>query len=281
MLSAWLCSVAGLLIICHACVTFRMDEGHSVYAMTDDPMDKCIAACYVCFLRLVQISFKAIVYVNFTTGVDETGRSVVRTRSRLRLSRLGKTGKVSALVLPSGDMAALNPVSDVHVSLRQLSTKPRWRIGSDRPSGGLGCLANESSLSENVSDSNKLDSDLLATSYMSDNFETTTIEDLKMLQFRCPRRSRLIAIWLCSLIHTLLEVWEYTAGRRPTSLLRHEVAWCSTFSCLETSKTGDSAGFQHPLVEPVATVASEPNHIRMFDGRLLTNSLDLFANGVD
>ncbi|KAG5450018.1 hypothetical protein CSKR_103251, partial [Clonorchis sinensis] len=26
--------------------------------------------------------------------------------------------------------------------------------------------------------------------------------------------------------------------------LEHEAAWCSTFSCLKTSQTGDSAGFQ-------------------------------------
>ncbi|KAG5441660.1 hypothetical protein CSKR_103201 [Clonorchis sinensis] len=32
----------------------------------------------------------------------------------------------------------------------------------------------------------------------------------------------------------------------PTSAtqLEHEAAWCSTFSCLKTSQTGDSAGFQ-------------------------------------
>ncbi|KAG5441409.1 hypothetical protein CSKR_107687, partial [Clonorchis sinensis] len=28
--------------------------------------------------------------------------------------------------------------------------------------------------------------------------------------------------------------------------LEHEAAWCSTFSCLKTSQTGDSAGFQLP-----------------------------------
>ncbi|KAG5450957.1 hypothetical protein CSKR_105287 [Clonorchis sinensis] len=28
------------------------------------------------------------------------------------------------------------------------------------------------------------------------------------------------------------------------SQLDHEAAWCSTFSCLKTSQTGDSAGFQ-------------------------------------
>ncbi|KAG5441174.1 hypothetical protein CSKR_102727 [Clonorchis sinensis] len=27
--------------------------------------------------------------------------------------------------------------------------------------------------------------------------------------------------------------------------LEHEAAWCSTFSCLKTSQTGDSAGFQN------------------------------------
>ncbi|KAG5442214.1 hypothetical protein CSKR_100200 [Clonorchis sinensis] len=29
--------------------------------------------------------------------------------------------------------------------------------------------------------------------------------------------------------------------------LEHEAAWCSTFSCLKTSQTGDSAGFQHNI----------------------------------
>ncbi|KAG5448021.1 hypothetical protein CSKR_106608 [Clonorchis sinensis] len=29
--------------------------------------------------------------------------------------------------------------------------------------------------------------------------------------------------------------------------LKHEAAWCSTFSCLETSQTRDSAGFQVSL----------------------------------
>ncbi|KAG5446469.1 hypothetical protein CSKR_105818 [Clonorchis sinensis] len=29
--------------------------------------------------------------------------------------------------------------------------------------------------------------------------------------------------------------------------LEHEAAWCSTFSCLETSQTGDSSGFQLSL----------------------------------
>ncbi|KAG5445585.1 hypothetical protein CSKR_106904, partial [Clonorchis sinensis] len=29
--------------------------------------------------------------------------------------------------------------------------------------------------------------------------------------------------------------------------LEHEAAWCSTFSCLRTSKTGDPAGFQVSL----------------------------------
>ncbi|KER22121.1 hypothetical protein X801_06513, partial [Opisthorchis viverrini] len=60
MLSAWLCSVAGLLLICHACVTFRMNEGDSVYAMTDDPMDKCIAACYVCFLQMEEAMLNCV-----------------------------------------------------------------------------------------------------------------------------------------------------------------------------------------------------------------------------
>ncbi|KAG5446846.1 Phosphatidylglycerol/phosphatidylinositol transfer protein [Clonorchis sinensis] len=37
-------------------------------------------------------------------------------------------------------------------------------------------------------------------------------------------------------------VYRYTGAR-----MEREAAWCSTFSCLETSKTGDSAGFQMSL----------------------------------
>ncbi|KAG5442240.1 hypothetical protein CSKR_100176 [Clonorchis sinensis] len=36
-------------------------------------------------------------------------------------------------------------------------------------------------------------------------------------------------------------------GKNPTKQLEHEVAWFSTFSCLDTSQTGDSAGFQVSL----------------------------------
>ncbi|KER29084.1 hypothetical protein T265_04179 [Opisthorchis viverrini] len=42
-----------------------------------------------------------------------------------------------------------------------------------------------------------------------------------------------------------VEEFPATLGmKNGTSRLKHEAAWCSTFSCLETLQTRDSAGFQ-------------------------------------
>ncbi|KER28307.1 hypothetical protein T265_13615, partial [Opisthorchis viverrini] len=40
-----------------------------------------------------------------------------------------------------------------------------------------------------------------------------------------------------------LHFWD-SSGRHSPRRLKHEAAWCSTFSCLRTSQTRDSAGFQ-------------------------------------
>ncbi|KAG5451004.1 hypothetical protein CSKR_105243 [Clonorchis sinensis] len=44
-----------------------------------------------------------------------------------------------------------------------------------------------------------------------------------------------------------LDPAELQSMKRLTTQLKHEAAWCSTFSCLETSQTRDSAGFQASL----------------------------------
>ncbi|KER33387.1 hypothetical protein T265_12612, partial [Opisthorchis viverrini] len=51
---------------------------------------------------------------------------------------------------------------------------------------------------------------------------------------------------ICCTIHFIEEygVLKHAGYYIMDERLKHEAAWCSTFSCLETSQTRDSAGFQ-------------------------------------
>ncbi|KAG5450060.1 hypothetical protein CSKR_113375, partial [Clonorchis sinensis] len=74
-------------------------------------------------------------------------------------------------------------------------------------------------------------------------------------------------------------------ARHRKDQLEHEAAWCSTFSCLETSKTGDSAGFQANALFMNWRLPSEPQEgqnpswaVEEFSATFLVQHIQLLKN---
>ncbi|KAG5445492.1 hypothetical protein CSKR_100980 [Clonorchis sinensis] len=135
------------------------------------------------------------------------GGSVVRTRPRLPLSRLGQPDSIPALVLPSGGMTTRHTKG---------VTAERFFI-------------------ERFAENSSTAHDRFRTSWGSSGRRSPRVSVNLMfyLKLNCTKLAKcthLYTNWvLPGVVHYQLE---------------HEAAWCSTFSCLDTSQTRDSTGFQ-------------------------------------